>query len=150
MLQTVIRAQIEISADPESVWALITDFNSYPQWNASIPRLEGKPVHGGRLTVGLHLFRAARVNVRAQVLNVDPPRELRWVGKLWPPGLLAGEHVFLIERVQAGRVRFTQMELFSGILVPLFVWFLGREIQLGFESSNRELKHRVENVVNPH
>ena len=57
---------------------------------------------------------------RPTVLKVEPNREFRWLGHLLFPGLFDGEHIFTIEPLGEGHVRFTQREVFTGLLVPLF------------------------------
>jgi hypothetical protein len=54
-----------------------------------------------------------------------------------------GEHVFQLESVGEGKTRFTQAERFSGVLVPLFGFFIGRT-ERGFEAMNQALKARAE------
>ena len=56
---------------------------------------------------------------RPTVLAAEPGRELKWLGHLLVPGIFDGEHRWLIEETEPGRVRFTQSERFGGILVPL-------------------------------
>ena len=40
---------IEVSAPPDRVWAVLTDFPSYPTWNPFIKRFEGELKVGGRV-----------------------------------------------------------------------------------------------------
>ena len=39
-----LRAEIEIDADPDSVWAVLMDFEAYPEWNPFIQPIEGSQV----------------------------------------------------------------------------------------------------------
>lgn len=77
-----------------------------------------------------------------EVLVVDPGRELRWIGRFGVPGVVDGEHYFLIEQTGPSTVRFTQGEQFSGFLVPV----AGSAIDVGdgFDAMNQALKERVE------
>jgi uncharacterized protein YndB with AHSA1/START domain len=36
-----LRAEVEIDADPDSVWAVLMDFAAYPDWNPFIHPIEG-------------------------------------------------------------------------------------------------------------
>jgi hypothetical protein len=61
------------------------------------------------------------------------------------PGVFDGEHYLQIDEANAGTVRFTQGEVFSGILVPLL--FRGRRhtgTERGFQAMNQALKLRAE------
>jgi len=79
-----------------------------------------------------------------KVLKVEPNRELRWIGRLWIPGLFDGEHIFTIEPIAANRVRFVQRENFNGILVPLLARSLDRDTKRGFDEMNQALKLQAE------
>ncbi len=39
--QNELRAEVEIDADPDSVWAVLMDFAAYPDWNPFIHPIEG-------------------------------------------------------------------------------------------------------------
>ncbi len=139
-----LRSEIDIDAPPEAIWEVLTDFETFPQWNPFIRRVRGNLQSGGRLEVYLHPSGAMGTTFRPTVLAVDPPRELRWLGHIFFPGLFDGEHIFTIEPVAPGRVRFTQREAFRGVLVPLLWPMLGASTLRGFNEMNRELKHRAE------
>ena len=50
----------------------------------------------------------------------------------------------LPESIADGRVRFTQSEHFSGLLLPLFKNSLTQNTKAGFEAMNRAIKARAE------
>lgn len=139
-----LRSAIEINATPERVWALLTDFPSFPDWNPFIRRATGAIQTGGRLEVLIQPSGASGMTFRPTVLKVEPARELRWLGHLLVPGLFDGEHSFLIERIGEGQTRFVQQETFKGILVPLFARQLDSDTLRGFNEMNEALKARAE------
>ena len=67
------------------------------------------------------------------VLVAELERELRWLGRLFVPGLFDGEHRFLIEPLSEHRVRFVHSEVFSGLLLPLLWRSLDTQTRQGFE-----------------
>jgi hypothetical protein len=139
-----LRTEISINAPPERVWQLLTDFASFPQWNPFIRRASGEPREGAQLEVYLQPSGAKGMTFRPKVLKAEPNRELRWLGHFLIPGLFDGEHIFTIEPLDAGRVRFVQRELFTGMLVPLFARWLSKDTRRGFEEMNQALKLRAE------
>ncbi len=141
---THIRTEIQITAPPDRVWRLLTDFASYPQWNPFIRRATGKPREGAKLEVYLQPSGARGMTFRPRVLKAEPDRELRWLGHFLIPGLFDGEHIFTIEPLEAGHVRFVQREIFTGLLVPLFMRWLEKDTQRGFVEMNLALKVRAE------
>jgi hypothetical protein len=138
-----IETSIDIAAPTEAVWAALTDFGSYPGWNPFIPSIEGAPAEGARLKVRLRPPGRAAMTFRPTVLEANPGRRLRWLGKLGVRGLFDGEHRFDLEPLPGGRTRFTQAERFAGLLVPLFSGTLA-DTRRGFEEMNAALKARVE------
>src|SRR5829696_5776379 len=112
-------SEIEIAASAERVWRILTDFASYPQWNPFIRRISGEPAAGERLEVRLEPPGGMGITLRPTVLNAEPNRELRWLGRLLVKGLFDGEHSLTIQQLGENHVRFVQSEAFNGLLVPL-------------------------------
>ena len=140
-----LNTEIEINASAERVWQLLTDFDSYPQWNPFIRSIEGKPELNSKLNIFVQPSGARGMKFNPTVLKAEPQRELRWLGSLLIRGLFDGEHVFIIEPLAENRVRFVQHEKFSGLLVPLFWRSLDTDTRRGFNEMNVALKERAEN-----
>jgi hypothetical protein len=139
-----LRTEIEIEAPAERVWQVLTDFVAFPQWDPFIRKATGEAKAGARLEVYLQPSGARGMTFRPTVIRAEPNRELGWLGRLFLRGLFDGEHVFTIEPIGSGRVRFAQRELFSGLLVPLFARGLDADTRRGFEEMNQALKARAE------
>jgi hypothetical protein len=138
-----LRTEIEIEATPARVWEILTDFASYPEWNPFIRAIEGEPKEGTRVEARIAPPGGHEMTFKPTVLEATPERELRWLGRLLVPGIFDGEHTFRIEPAGEGRVRFTQSERFSGVLVPLFGKTL-EKTKRGFAEMNEALKRRAE------
>jgi len=139
-----IETEIVIDATPDEVWAVLTDFSSYPAWNPFIREISGELRIGAPLKVSLALPGSKPMLIRPVLREASRAWELRWMGSLWLGGLFEGEHAFRIGHEAPRRVRFRQSETFHGILVPLLPDSLYRKIREGFEEMNRALKERVE------
>ena len=138
-----ISGTITIAAPAERVWAILTDFGAYAQWNPFLEQASGSAVVGSRLTIRFHPPGSRATTLRPTVLSADPGRELRWRGRVLLPGLLDAVHHFTIEPDGPNRVKFTQHETFSGLLLPLFGATL-RNGERGFAAMNQALKTRAE------
>jgi hypothetical protein len=138
-----LRSQIDIDASPERVWRVLTYFDAYPEWNPFIRSLSGRCEVGAKLTVRIEPPGARSMTFKPTIRAAAPERELRWLGRLFVPGLFDGEHRLEIEPLDNGQSRFAQSERFSGLLVPLFSKTLVAT-QRGFEQMNVALKRRVE------
>ncbi len=136
-----IRTEIEIEASAERVWNLLTDFAHFPEWNPFIRQVKGSASTGNQLTVTIQPPGGKTMTFKPHVLDAQPNRQLRWIGRVLIRGLFDGEHSFGIEPLGENRVRFTHRERFSGLFVPFFS--TGRS-QQGFEEMNKALKTRAE------
>lgn len=139
-----LHTEIEIDASAERVWAVLSDFSSYPQWNPFVRSVVGAPQQGARLQTAIQPSGGKVLRFSPVVLAAETGRELRWLGRFLFPGLFDGEHRFLIEPLGEGKVRFQQSERFSGLLVTLLRGSLDRNTKRGFEEMNRALKARAE------
>jgi len=139
-----IATEIDITASPEKVWAILLDFSSYPDWNPFIKSVSGLKEAGSKLKVHLQPPGARGMEFESIVLRSVPGREFRWKGHLFMNGLFEGEHSFTIESRGKGIVRFTQKEKFTGRLVPMMFSVIGAQTLRGFEAMNSALKERAE------
>jgi hypothetical protein len=138
-----LHTEIEIDAPVQAVWATLTDFHSYPEWNPFITQISGKLAVGQELCVNVSLPEGGNYTLRPKLLRWEPERELCWLGHLWFKGLFDGEHFFRLQEVGAGRTRLTQGEKFSGLLLRVLGGTLSKTSR-GFVYMNRALKRRVE------
>ena len=139
-----LRTEIEFDGTPQEVWDVLTDLPAYAQWNPFIKKIDGEPRTGAKLEVRMEPEGERAMTFRPTVLTVEPGREFKWLGHLLVPGIFDGEHRWLIEETEPGRVRFTQSERFGGILVPL-LWKKLRDggTAKGFRAMNEALAARV-------
>jgi hypothetical protein len=138
-----IRDEIEIEAPPERVWEVLTDFDSYPQWNPFVTRISGGVETGAKLDVRIVPPGTKGMGFKPSVIAAEPRRELAWLGRLLAPGIFDGEHHFELEELGGGRTRFVQREVFRGVLAPVLGGTLENTLE-GFRQMNQALKRRVE------
>jgi hypothetical protein len=138
-----LEASIEIAATPEQVWAILTDLPAYPEWNPFIVSSTGKVQQGATLTNRMRDTDGETTTFTPTVLAVKPGRELRWLGKIGPGGIVDGEHSFLIQPIGPGRVRLTQHEDFTGVLIPFFQHRLATNTLPQFRAMNTALAQRA-------
>jgi hypothetical protein len=147
LVRREIATEIEIDAQPARVWAVLTDFSSYPEWNTFLHWVEGRIAEGERIRFCFELPRGFRFKVGATILNVIPERALRWAGVFLTSRVFRAEHYFELTSSPGGRTRFSHGEIFTELLLP-FAWIIlrtsGRPV---YEDMNQELKRRVESDV---
>jgi hypothetical protein len=146
VMGTMLSTSIDIDAAPDRVWQVLTDLAAYPEWNPFITRAEGEVRPGGRLTLRLQPVGGRGLTIRPTVLEAEPGRRFRWLGKLGVPGLFDGEHTFTITGRDGG-VRLVQEESFRGLLVPVLARSLRRHTLPAFQAMNEALKQRAERTA---
>lgn len=139
-----IHTHIEITADARRVWDVLTDFAAYPAWNPFLIEVRGVAQPGTRLAIRTRFPSGRLMTFHPLILRTDPRRELRWWGRSRVPGLFEGEHVLNIAPLDPDRVRFSQRELFRGLLVPILRRTHLDATRNGFAMMNSALKARVE------
>ncbi|HZM76673.1 MAG TPA: SRPBCC domain-containing protein [Candidatus Limnocylindrales bacterium] len=138
-----ITTSVDIEAVPERVWAALTSFDYYPDWNPFIRQASGRLQVGETLTLRMFPAKGRPMTFRPKVLVVEPQRELRWLGRLAVPGIFDGEHSFRLTPIEGGATRMVQAERFSGALVPFVRGLVDRTVN-DFHRLNEALKRYVE------
>ena len=139
-----ICTDIIIDAPAEKVWGILTDFESFDDWNPFIQVKKGKLETGAQLEVLLQLPGRKAITMKPTVVKVEPVREFRWSGSMWVKGIFDGEHAFRIEELDENKSRLIQCERFKGVLAPLILHVIEEDVQQGFESMNLSLKKECE------
>lgn len=140
-----ITTSIDIAAPASAVWAILTDFHGYSEWNPFVRLIQGDLREGAKLEVMLDTPNRNPMTFNPTLVKLTPERELRWLGRLWSiPGLFTGEHRFEIQPAGENAIRFVQAERFTGVVAP-FVWSrLADDTREGFVTMNEALKRLAE------
>ena len=149
MFRNEIRSETVIEGTAGDVWQVLTDFPAYGSWNPGFEKAEGRAEVGQTLHITFALKGGRSMRMHPTVLVADPGRELRWLGRLWLPGIFDGEHRFEIHELEPGRVRFVQGERFRGVLVPFLRKMIEVDTLAMFEKVNAALAARVRELAAP-
>ncbi len=102
---------IDIAANPQSVWQVLTDAVHYPSWNSTIVELKGQIALGERIELRSKL--APNRTFKLRVKEFSPPNTLAW-------GDALGTRVYSLAPNATGGTRFTMTEKIGGPIFPLF------------------------------
>lgn len=138
-----LHSEILIEASPREVWAVLTDFTHYAEWNPFMVNVTGTPELGRRLSVTLSPPGGRDITLKPDVTEVVTERVLEWWGHLGVRGLFDGRHRFELHPTGGG-TRLVQSETFTGALVPVFARMLDGSTAAGFALMNAALKTRAE------
>jgi hypothetical protein len=140
-----IETAVHLDARANEVWAVLTDFPAYGEWNPFITRISGLLAEDERLEAVFMQANGKPMTFRPRVLRVSPARQIRWLGKLGPGGLFDGEHYFVLEPQTDGTTVLTHGERFTGVLVPLMGSLIA-DTEQGFASMNQALEARLKTI----
>jgi hypothetical protein len=143
----VFRTTFRVDAPRDVVWAVLSDFGRYPDWNPSVPAISGDLSVGSTVSLTLAMPGRPSPNVKAQLTEVVPARRLRWHGNVGADWLFAGDRDFVIEATEDGAVDITHVEDVRGAMFPLFRLAMGSAIQQHHDGFNAALKQRAEEVA---
>src|SRR4249920_3523976 len=106
--------EVNIRANAERIWSILTDAKNCPRWNSTITRIEGEIREGERLR--LHVPGTDRT-FTPLVSDVVPNRRMAWTGGLAP--VFTGVRTFELKPRNDGSIDFAMQERFSGLILPL-------------------------------
>lgn len=131
--------EIVIDQPLKNVWQALTDFEKYPQWNSFLTKVDGELRVGSRLKVCATPPRSVSRVFYPVILSVNEGHEFRWLGQLFLPGILDGEHIFTLKVLDKNKTLFIHREEFSGLIVPLHQRVRLAGTRKGFIAMNEDL-----------
>ena len=134
-----------IGATPATIWTILTDAPSYPDWDPGMVRIEGHIAPEEKLKVFTKLSPDRTFPVT--VTEFVPDERMVWASGM-PLGLFKGERTFRLTAREDGTTEFSLREEFSGLLLPI----IGRSIpdlSDSFEQFADGLKARAESDGQP-
>lgn len=137
-----IDTSVVIDAPPDEVYAVLTDFERYPEWNPYHIRVVGEPEVGADLEVRVSRPDGKVVDVpHVEVFEAVPGEALVWGGGI--EGVFKGEHRFDLAETAEGGTRLSHTEVFAGA----FIGFADLPVEVlteGYARMNRALKAWIE------
>lgn len=139
----IIESKIEIHAPLELVWEVLTDFDTYSEWNSFTPKIEcdlkeGNPVH-------LHVDMKQNNKIRIQtetLLWVKEKESIAWgITAAFP---VKTERAQILTSLNENVTVYYTYDKFWGFLVPLVMLLYKDHIQKGFDAVSTSLKQRAE------
>jgi hypothetical protein len=135
----VARGSIDIEAEPERVWALMSSIEGWPSWNPDVKwaRLDGDLAAGSGFQ-----WKAGPGTIRSTIAHVDEPSQLAWTGSTL--GIHA-VHVWRIEPAATGAKVLTE-ESWRGLLPRLLRSAMTRSLQTSIDRGLEALKAAAEDA----
>jgi hypothetical protein len=130
-------AEIEISAEADLIWNVLTAFERWPTWN---PDIESISMHGDVAVGSMFRWKAGRTKITSTIQEVEPPRQIAWTGRTL--GIRA-IHVWWLEPSDGVTLVLTE-EAYEGLVARLFRRPLQKALDRALDRGLRHLKAEVE------
>ena len=141
-----IYSEIQINASASVVWGILTDFDKFGEWNPFLKEISGTLKEGSELKIFIEPPNSKGMEFKPTLKKVETEKKIKWLGKVWIPKLIDGEHSWIINKIDDNTILFIQKERFTGIFVPFFSKLL-KNTKSGFEMMNQNLKQRAEKMM---
>jgi uncharacterized protein YndB with AHSA1/START domain len=129
--------ELQIAADPQTVFSVLSSIDQWPSWNPDIKSvtLQG-PVQSGTL----FRWKSGPATLTSALQVVDPPREIAWTGTTM--GIKA-VHVFRFQANDDGTLARSE-ESWEGLIASLLKGYSRRTLDKGIHSVLSHLKTEAE------
>ena len=145
LLRREVAAAVEIDAPIDAVWEALVDLPRYPEWNSFTRRVEGELVVGTPVRLRVDMPRRSESWQVETVTEFDEAaRRFAWGMTMGAPFLLRANRVQQLEALPSGRTRYTTVDRFGGVLVPLVMALYGGPMQAGFGAMAEDLRRYLE------
>ena len=139
-----LRAEIQISAPIQQVWRVLTDFDHWKDWNPMVNQASGTASVPSKLKLTMRGLDSKDVmKYEPIVLEVDPPKYLRWRATMMSGFMFTNDRVFELKEKNGG-TEVINREEFSGLMVPLFWKKMNQFVVPMLEKMNNALKDKME------
>jgi hypothetical protein len=136
----VATGDIEVAADPETVWEVMADIQRWPSWNADIT---AATVHGPLQPGTRFSWKSGPGTIRSTLQVVERPAELAWTGRTMG---IPAVHVYRLHASdqRPGHTVVRTEESWGGLLPRLFRRWSTRTLQTAIDTGLARLKAEAE------
>ena len=125
---------VNIRADKNIIWALLTNADEYPRWNTAVISIQGEIYKNE--TIWLKTIVEPRKQFIFRIRVLKPESRMVWSGVL-------GSRIFTLERIGPTLINFTMREKISGLFFPFFARMIP-SFDESFERFANDLKVKAE------
>ena len=133
----IARSKIEINAEPERVWNLLSDINNWSKWN---PDIETTSLKGNLEKPTGFRWKTSSGTITSTLQLVDPPEILAWTGKIMS---IKAIHIYQLESENSETLVKTE-ESWEGLLARILRGTLQKQLQKSIDAGLQYLKTAAE------
>lgn len=130
---------ININANPETIWKLLSDASKISDWNSTIISLSGEIALNQ--TINLKSTAAPERTFNLKVTTLNAPHKMVWEDGMAP--MFKGVRTYTLTANDDGTTDFAMRENFSGVMLPMIKSSLP-DFRPSFEQFASDLKQASE------
>ncbi len=132
--------EVEVAADPETVWEVMADIGRWPSWN---PDIKATTLHGPVRPGTTFSWKSGPGTIKSTFQVVERPTELSWTGKTMG---IPAIHVYRLRpsHQQPGHTVVRTEESWSGLLSRLLRRPFTKTLQTAIDTGLARLKVEAE------
>lgn len=143
-----LNSEIKIAAEPQSVWKVLTDLESYQEWNSQLRMLKGRVYEGARLKISIKPLYYRSLRSSLTISDITTVHRLGFSDiHILPFGLLALDCLFTLSENKDGSTTLYLHQEYKGLLSGLVSQPARfREAKKSCIKMNAEIKRRAEQL----
>lgn len=144
-MQRAVEHRIGVQAPAEIVWEIVSDFETWHQWNPLYKKAEGQLKIGTALTLEQHLPGQPATVIAPIVQDWVPYEQLHWRSKR-VGGFVTAVRYLEIESMGPASSTFSNGELFIGLLLRFVSRDERRALKAAFTEMGEAVRDRAEAI----
>ena len=132
--------QVIIDAQPDQVWEVLTDFETYGQWNDFYRKVVSRGNDGDSIRMHVTLGAIKVVSIE-KIQHCEKNKHLRWGLNNF---LLRSGVSRTLTPIEGGKTQVTSVFKAAGLVAIIAMPLFGKQIQAGMENFLDCMKQRVE------
>ena len=135
---------VEVDAPADVVWSVLTDFDSYGEWNPFISRCRAQLTVGAPIEMVVQQLAPRPITMREWIRSVTPGSEFSYSMKPAPLGALRSNRTHTLVPLAENRTRYESHFELGGWLAPLVGLLFGRGFRRGFPGMTTGVQREAE------
>jgi alpha-tubulin suppressor-like RCC1 family protein len=143
-LHVLHRAESEIDAPAEKIWAVLMDLPSYPLWNPYTIEMQSTLKVGDPMVMRVKMSELLTIEQTEHIRVIEEGHKICWGINTDTPEFNSGERCQWLEELESGGTRYITEDLIEGTANPLVSALFGTAVEEGFDAIAIALKEYVE------
>jgi uncharacterized protein YndB with AHSA1/START domain len=142
-MERVWRAEVEIPASRDAVWAVLTDFPAYPAWNPFTREVRCDGTIGSPVRMKVDLGWAG-VTRQKEILRELAPYRIVWTMEVGADALIGAKRTQELTELPGGGTRYVTIDRIFGLFSPVVGLLFNGALTAGFNGMAAGLAAEVQ------